>query len=76
MQYAKSLSTPMASGLQLSRFGNALVANPKLYKLIIEARQYVTITKPKISYSVNKVCQFMSSPLKPYWKVAGMILRY
>nr|KYP41292.1 Retrovirus-related Pol polyprotein from transposon TNT 1-94 [Cajanus cajan] len=31
--------------------------------VIVGALQYATITRPEISFSVNKVCQFMSHPL-------------
>ncbi|KAL6341973.1 hypothetical protein AAG906_038219 [Vitis piasezkii] len=41
MQFSKSSSTPMTSGLKLSAYG-------------IGALQYVTITRPNISYCVNR----------------------
>jgi len=34
--------------------------DPLLYHSIVRALQYVTITRPDLSYSVNKVCQFMA----------------
>ncbi|WKA03793.1 hypothetical protein VitviT2T_021882 [Vitis vinifera] len=57
MQFAKSSSTPMTSRLKL--YGSDPVENGQLYRSIVGALQYVTITRPEISYCVNRVCQFM-----------------
>ncbi|KHN44524.1 Putative mitochondrial protein, partial [Glycine soja] len=38
--------------------------------------QYATITRPEISFSVNKVCQFMSKPLESHWTAVKQILKY
>lgn len=38
--------------------------------------QYLTLTRPDISYSVNKVCQFLHTPTKMHWTRVKMILRY
>lgn len=59
MQYAKHISTPMTTGFKLSAFGSDDVADPQLYRSIVGALQYVTVTRPELSYSVNQVCQFM-----------------
>ena len=40
------------------------------------ALQYATLTRPEFSYSVNKVCQFMSQPLESHWTAVKQILRY
>ncbi|WJZ89636.1 hypothetical protein VitviT2T_008841 [Vitis vinifera] len=76
MQFSKSSSTPMTSGLKLSAYGSDLVENEQLYRNIVGALQYVTIIRPKISYCVNRVCQFMQNPLEPHWKAVKRILRY
>uniref|UniRef100_A0A803P961 Integrase catalytic domain-containing protein n=1 Tax=Cannabis sativa TaxID=3483 RepID=A0A803P961_CANSA len=62
MQEVKSISTPMTSGLKLSPYGSDPVEDPKLYRSVVGALQYLTITRPEIAYSVNKVCQFMQNP--------------
>ncbi|CAJ2641428.1 unnamed protein product [Trifolium pratense] len=43
---------------------------------IVGALQYATLTRPEISYSVNKVCQFLANPLQDHWKAVKRILRY
>lgn len=36
----------------------------------------MTITRPDITYNVNKVSQFMQNPLDEHWKAVKRILRY
>ena len=76
MHDAKSCSTPMTSGLKLTSFGSDPVSDAQLYRSVVGALQYVTITRPEISFSVNKVCQFMHNPLESHWKAVKRILRY
>lgn len=76
MDKAKLINIPMITNLKLTKNGHDLMPNPTLYISIVGALQYVTITQPEISYSVNKVCQFMQSPLEEHWKAVKRILRY
>ena len=76
MKFAKSSGTPMTSGLKLSAYGSDPVENGQLYRSIVGALQYVTITRPEISYCVNRMCQFMQNPLESYWKSIKRILRH
>ena len=47
-----------------------------MYRSIVGALQYVTITRLEISYCVNRMCQFMQNPLESHWKAVKRILRY
>ncbi|XP_006577375.1 uncharacterized protein LOC114405603 [Glycine soja] len=42
----------------------------------ISSLMYASITRPKISFSLNKVYQFMSHPLKTHWVAVKRILWY
>ena len=53
---AKSLPTPMVSNLKLSKHGSSYLSDPTLYRSIVGALQYVTITRPELAFSVSKVC--------------------
>lgn len=54
------------------------------YRSIFGSPQYLTITRPDISYVVNKVCQVMRAPSLTYWlrfslskgNQHGLFLRY
>ncbi|KAK0605247.1 hypothetical protein LWI29_024597 [Acer saccharum] len=76
MQFANSLNTPMTGGEKLSRYGSDPIEDVQLYRSVVGALQHATITRPKISYSVNHVCQFMQEPLQSHWKTVKRILRY
>ncbi|GAU26774.1 hypothetical protein TSUD_317720 [Trifolium subterraneum] len=76
MTTTNGIATPMVSSLKLSKVGSVPVDNPTLFRSIVGALQYVTLTRPEIAYSVNKVCQFLSNPLDDHWKAVKRILRY
>uniref|UniRef100_A0A803PCM2 Reverse transcriptase Ty1/copia-type domain-containing protein n=1 Tax=Cannabis sativa TaxID=3483 RepID=A0A803PCM2_CANSA len=69
-----SLINALNSNLSLKHLGDP-IENPQVYRSIVGALQYQTITRPKISFSVNKVCQFMANPLNTHWNVVKRILR-
>jgi Reverse transcriptase (RNA-dependent DNA polymerase) len=55
MHQAKPCKTPLASGAQLSKTDGSLLKDVILYRLIVGALQYATITRPNITFAVNKV---------------------
>ncbi|XP_016207229.1 uncharacterized protein LOC107647687 [Arachis ipaensis] len=76
MQEAKAIPTLMASSLKLSVQGGELFQNPAQYRSVVGGLQYATITRPEISYAVNKVSQFMHQLLDNHWKAVKQILGY
>jgi histone deacetylase 1/2 len=46
------------------------------YRSIVGGLQYLTITRPDISYAVNRVCQYLHAPRDTHWFVVKHILRY
>jgi histone deacetylase 1/2 len=46
------------------------------YRSIVGGLQYLTLTRPDLSYSVNKVCQFLHAPTTEHWSAVKRILRY
>lgn len=63
MAKAKPISSPMTSTCKLSKTGSDTLVDPSMYKYVVGALQYVTITRPELGFAVNKVCQFMAHPL-------------
>lgn len=76
MDGTKPVSTPMQSGLQLSKTDGDLLFDPHLYRSIVGALQYVTVTRPEIAFAVNRVSLFMHSLTETHWSVVKCILRY
>jgi hypothetical protein len=46
------------------------------YKSVVGALQYLSFTRPNISFSVNRVCQFLSTPTTTHWAAVKRILQY
>nr|KAJ0204217.1 hypothetical protein LSAT_V11C500278180 [Lactuca sativa] len=72
---ASPLSTPADPGSRLSKDGEPF-HDPTIFCQIMGSLQYATITRPNITYAVNRVCQFMHSPTVQHWQATKRILRY
>jgi Reverse transcriptase (RNA-dependent DNA polymerase) len=73
---AKSCTTPMQYGLQLSKTNDIPLSDPHLYRTIVGALQYATITRSDLTFGVNKVSQFVANPTDIHWQAVKRILRY
>ena len=49
--------------------------NPTTYKSVIGALQYVTYTRPDLSFIINRQSQFLQSPTIKHWQAAKRVLR-
>ncbi|KAL6334728.1 hypothetical protein AAG906_021387 [Vitis piasezkii] len=47
-----------------------------LLRSLAGALQYLTITRPDLSFSVNSICQFMHAPTEDHFRALKRILRY
>ena len=54
MAEAHSNSSPMVSNCKLSRHGVDAFHDPTLYRSVVGALQYATLTRPEINFVVNK----------------------
>lgn len=77
MADCKPVSTRLSTSEKLSLHeGTLLGANDATrYRSIVGALQYLTLTRPDIAFSVNKVRQFLHAPTTVHWE-AKRILRY
>lgn len=71
----KPVSTPMVVGQHLTSTGSSF-SDPPLFRSLVGALQYLTITRPDISFVVNTVSQFMQSPSIEHFYAVKRILRY
>jgi hypothetical protein len=46
------------------------------YRSVVGALQYLSLTRPDISFAINHVCQFMTKPTSSHWSTVKRILRY
>lgn len=66
---AKPMPTPMVSNLHLSKYRGKAVKSEKHYRSIMGVLQYVTITRPDISFSINEVRQYIQKVTEDHWKL-------
>ncbi|GJU82488.1 ribonuclease H-like domain-containing protein [Tanacetum coccineum] len=61
-----------------SKLGNAgdEVSDPTLYRSLAGSLQYLTFTRPDISYAVQQVCLHMHDPREPHFSALKRILCY
>ncbi|XP_019167847.1 PREDICTED: uncharacterized protein LOC109163553 [Ipomoea nil] len=71
----KPLATPTAV-TQVVTPSSQPCEDPTQYHRIVGALQYLTITRPDLSYAVNRLCQFMHSPTIDHWGLVKRVLRY
>lgn len=78
MMDCKPVSTPISTSEKLSAYSGTVLGenDATKYRSIVGALQYLTLIRPDISFSVNKVCQFLHSPTVEHWTSVKMILRY
>jgi histone deacetylase 1/2 len=78
MDKCKSMSTPMSNTEKLS-IHSGIKLGPEdstKYRSVVGALQYLTLTRPDISFAVNKVCQVLHAPTTTHWSAVKRILRY
>ncbi|KAL6313666.1 hypothetical protein AAG906_010084 [Vitis piasezkii] len=76
MDGAKPTPTPMVTGVSLLAYVRTFFEDPHLYRSIVGSFQYATITRPEITFAINRVSQFMQQPLESHWEVVKRILHY
>ena len=72
----KPAKTPMQPNMQLSQDDGELLTDPNMYRRLIGKLIYLTITRLDLTYSVNKLSQFLSQPRRPHLQAVYRILQY
>nr|GEY31288.1 ribonuclease H-like domain-containing protein [Tanacetum cinerariifolium] len=67
--------TPVDTESKLGPKG-ALVQDPTLYHSLAGGLQYLTFTRPNLSYAVQQICLYMHDPREPHLAALNRILRY
>ena len=72
----KPSSFPMEQNHKLALDDSVIFDNPNAYRRLVGRLIYLTITRPKICYSVHILSQFMHQPRHGHWLAALRVLRY
>lgn len=68
--------TPMGPNVKLlSEHGKSL-KDPGRYQCLMDKLNYLTVTKPNITFAVSIVSKFLNAPCDSHWNTFIQILRY
>lgn len=62
MLNAKPVVTPLSASLSLKVEDDVATIDATTYRQLLGALQYLTVTRPDICFTVNKLSQFMQHP--------------
>ncbi|XP_019096651.1 PREDICTED: uncharacterized protein LOC109130950 [Camelina sativa] len=76
MLLSKPVNKPMATTPKLSLHTGTKLSDPAEFRSVVGSLQYLAFTRPDISYSVNRLSQYMHNPIDEHWKAVKRVLRY
>ncbi|KAF5462813.1 hypothetical protein F2P56_018789 [Juglans regia] len=76
MDGAKYMTTPLSTSVKLHLGDGSPPVDCTEFRRIISALQYLSFTRPNISFAVNKLAQFMHNPSSIHWQATKSLLRY
>ncbi|KAG7564506.1 Ribonuclease H-like superfamily [Arabidopsis suecica] len=76
MADAKPVTTPMSSATSLTATNRVKLSDPTSYRATVGSLQYLSLTRPDISFAVNRLSQFMHAPTSVHEEAMKRVLRY
>ena len=76
MSDCRPIDSPMDPNLKLLPGQGEPLTDPGRYRRLVGKLNYLTITRPDISFSVSVVSQFLQTPCDSHWDAVVRILRY
>ena len=73
---ARSVDTPMDANTKLLPNQGEPLSDPGRYRRLVGKLNYLTVTRPGISFAVSVVSQFLNSPCEEHWNAVIRILKY
>ena len=76
MAGAKEVTTPMCTTTPLLLKDGSASIDPTPYRKLVGGLQYLSLTRPDVSFAVNRLSQYMHSPTELHWTALKRVLRY
>ncbi|KAJ0481126.1 putative RNA-directed DNA polymerase [Helianthus annuus] len=76
MSTCNPVATPVDTKPKLSARSSVPFEDPTSYRSLAGALQYLTFTRPDISYAVQQICIHMHNPSIEHWQALKRIIRY
>jgi len=76
MTGANPVQTPLPTSPPISLHSGTRLSDPSSYRTVVGSLQYLSLTRPDISFAVNKLSQFMHQPTTAHWDLVKRLLRY
>ncbi|PNX68207.1 putative copia-type protein, partial [Trifolium pratense] len=73
---AKPVDTPMDPNVKLLPNQGEPLSDSRRYKRLVGKLNYLTVTRPDISFAVSVVSQFLNSPCQEHMDAVIRILKY
>lgn len=76
MADCKEVSTPLSTSELLVLNDGSHSTDLKTFRTIVGALQYLPVTRPDVSFAVNRLAQFMHQPTVKHLQALKRVIRY
>lgn len=76
MDNVKPIKTPYCPSVRLISIFVHLLSDPSTYRVMVGVLQYLTFTRPNLSYAVHQLCQFIQFLTNQHLIAVKRVLRY
>ncbi|KAK6121535.1 hypothetical protein DH2020_044726 [Rehmannia glutinosa] len=72
----QTAQVPLPAGVKLLANSGPLLTDPEKYRRLVGRLLYLNFTRPDITYSVQQLSQFVTSPCTDHWEAALHLVKY
>lgn len=73
---AKPANTPMIPSPRMCEITGESVQDITMFRSMVGSLQYLSLTRPDISFAVNQICQHLHKPLEGHLQAVKRVFRY